>query len=486
MNDFESGERRHSDVQAKMDLAIERASSLSCWSVRLLAIMAMAAFMTTVQLRADEPADPGTRPGVDWPSFLGPSGDGKTTEKGLGLWKSGSPKVRWILPVGEGYSAPIIIKGRCILFDRLGNLARCRCLNSETAKELWTFTYPSSYQDKYNYDGGPRASPVCDGERVYLHGPEGMLYCLTLAEGKELWKVDTFSTFGVVQNFFGVGSTPVLHDNNLIVHVGGSPPGSENKPFDRLTSNGTCIVAFDKLTGKKLYQGGNDLASYASPQLAVLGGKKVGLIFARDGLLGFDPDKGTELFRHPFRARMLESVNVSNAIVENDRIFLTESYAVGSTLLKYDKNQVEPLWTAMSRRRDQGIAAHMNTPILSGNYVYGCAGRHPNEADLRCMELETGKVVWRVQPKLGDYQAGRGTLTYADGHFLYLAEEGVLFLIKANPRQCEIVATWDGRQSPKEGPPFPMLPEPSWAAPVLSHGLIYLRGQGKLVCLEVY
>lgn len=448
-----------------------------------------AILLLAVNLHADEPLtikSLSTRPGVDWPSFLGPTGDGKTTERGLSARSNSSLKFRWLIPVGEGYSAPIIVAGRCMVFDRVKNLVRCRCLNSETAKELWTFTYHSNYQDKYNYDGGPRASAVSDGQRVYLHGPEGMLHCLTLEDGKLLWKVNTFLSFGVVQNFFGVGSTPLLDDNKLIVHIGGSPPGSENKTFGGLTSNGTCIVTFDKTTGKVLYQGGNDLASYASPQLATLGGKKIGLIFARDGLFGFDPDKGTDLFRHSFRARLLESVNVSNAIIDQDRIFLSESYAVGSTLLRYSNGKIETLWTAMPRRRDQGIAAHMNTPILAGKYVFGCTGRQPNEAELRCIELETGKVMWREQPQLGDYQAGRGTLTYADGHFLYLAEEGVLFLIKANPKKYELVTIWDGRMHAKDGPPLPMLPEPSWAAPVLSHGLIYLRGQGRMVCLEAY
>ncbi len=455
---------------------------------RRVGIALLALFMPVLVL-ADEPEtvkNLGTRPGVDWHSFLGPTGDGKTTERGLAAWKAGSPKVRWMLPLGEGYSAPILIAGRCIICDRVREKVRCRCLNSETADELWSFTYPCTYQDKYNYDGGPRASPVSDGQRVYLHGPEGMLHCLALADGKPLWKVDTFARFGVVQNFFGVGSTPLLDGNKLIVHIGGSPPGSENKPFEQVTSNGSCIVAFDKATGKVLYQGGNDLASYSSPQLVTLGGKKVGLIFARDGLLGFDPDKGSELFRHSFRARMLESVNVSNTIVDQDRIFLSESYAVGSTLLRYANGSLETLWTAMPRRRDMGIAAHMNTPLHIDKHVYGCTGRQPNEAELRCIEWETGKVTWREQPKLGDFVAGRGSLTYADGHFLYLAEEGVLFLIKVNPVKCEIVATWDGRQSPKDGPPLAMLPEPSWAAPVLSHGLIYLRGQGRLICLEAY
>lgn len=426
------------------------------------------------------------RPGVDWQAFLGPDGTGCTSEKGLKPWSNKSPAVLWSLPVGEGYCAPIVVAGRCVVFDRVKEQVRCRCLDAENARELWSFNYPSTYEDKYNYDGGPRACPVSDGQAVYLHGPEGMLHALTLAEGKLLWKVDTFKQFGVVQNFFGVGSTPLLDDNRLIVHVGGSPEGDARKPFDQVSSNNSAIVAFDKLTGKVLYQCGSDLASYASPQVVSLHGKKTGLIFARDGLLGFDPEKGVELFRYSFRARMLESVNVSNVLVHQDQILLSESYAAGSTLLQFNQQKWDPVWTAVPRRREQGIAAHMNTPIRIGEYVYGCTGRQPNEAELRCIEWKTGKVVWKEQPKHRDYVAGRGTLTYVDGHFLYLAEEGVLFLLKATPDGYQQVGIWDGRQSAPGGPPFPQLAEPAWSAPVVSHGRIFLRGQGKLVCLDAY
>jgi hypothetical protein len=31
----------------------------------------------------------------------------------------------------------------------------------------------------------------------------------------------------------------------------------------------------------------------------------------------------------------------------------------------------------------------------------------------------------------------------------------------------------------------PMLESPCWAAPVLSHGLMYLRGKDRLVCVEL-
>jgi hypothetical protein len=32
---------------------------------------------------------------------------------------------------------------------------------------------------------------------------------------------------------------------------------------------------------------------------------------------------------------------------------------------------------------------------------------------------------------------------------------------------------------------MPLLEYPSWAAPILSNGLLYLRGKDRLVCLEL-
>ena len=38
-----------------------------------------------------------------------------------------------------------------------------------------------------------------------------------VAGGKLAWKVDTAEQFGVVQNFFGVGSTPVVEGDLLLM-----------------------------------------------------------------------------------------------------------------------------------------------------------------------------------------------------------------------------------------------------------------------------
>ena len=147
--------------------------------------------------------------GDDWPKFLGPTGDNKSRERGiLTTWPDTGLPVVWQLALGTGYGSPAISQGRLFQFDRQANQARLRCLTSETGELLWKFEYPTDYQDQYGYDNGPRASPVVDGDRVYIFGAEGLLHCLAVEDGKPIWKVDTTARFGVVQNFFGVGSTP--------------------------------------------------------------------------------------------------------------------------------------------------------------------------------------------------------------------------------------------------------------------------------------
>ena len=124
-------------------------------------------------------------PGSDWPQFLGPTGDSKSNERGiLTRWPVAGPPLVWQLPLGTGYGMCTISTGRSYQFDRAGDSARLRCLDSKTGKPLWTFRYPSQFEDLYGYDNGPRCSPVIDEGRVYIFGAEGMLHCLSADRGR--------------------------------------------------------------------------------------------------------------------------------------------------------------------------------------------------------------------------------------------------------------------------------------------------------------
>lgn len=417
--------------------------------------------------------------GADWPRFLGPTGDGKSPETGVVThWGPCGPPVVWHRPLGTGYGIGSVSGGRFFQFDRHQDQARLTCLDARTGKFLWKFEYPTEYEDMLGYNNGPRSSPVIDGSRVYLFGAEGMLHCVDARDGKPVWKVDTAKRFGVVQNFFGVGSTPVVEGNLLVVPVGGSPPESQGAgrfALDRVKGNGTGVVAFDKMTGEVKYTLTDELASYATPQLATIGQRRWCFVLARGGLIGLDPSVGKIDFHYPWRSRLHDSVNASTPVVVGDEVFLSEAYGPGSSLLRVRPGGYEILWQDPPGR-NKAMQCHWNTPLYHNGYLYGSSGRYSNTAELRCIEWKTGKILWS-QPGLR-----LASLLYVDGHFVCLSEDGVLRLIKATEKQYVEVAKAVVRQTP-DGPP--LIEPPAWAAPILSHGLLYVRGDDRLVCLRL-
>jgi outer membrane protein assembly factor BamB len=421
--------------------------------------------------------------GSDWGPFLGPTGDGKSPEKGiLTQWPKEGLKIVWERTLGTSYGAPAISQGRLFQFDRFGRMARVYCLQAETGDELWRYEYPTAYEDYYGYNNGPRCSPVVDGDRVYAYGAEGMLLCLNAVTGKLIWKVDAAKEFGVVQNFFGNGSNPVVEGELLLVMVGGSPPGTTD--ITRAEGNGSGIVAFDKLTGEVKYKITDELASYASLKAATLAGRRFGLAFCRGGLVGFEPATGKVDFHFPWRARILESVNASMPVVSGNEVFISETYGPGSALLSVAPGKCDVVWQDDERKRSKSMQTHWNTPIELDGYLYASSGRHLNNAELRCIEWKTGDIQWS-EPDLT-----RASLTYVDGHFLVLGEVGTLLLVKANPEKYELVSKMNLVPQPAglAGEGSTALEsgfDPFWAAPVVSHGLVYIRGRGKLRCMEL-
>ncbi|MEX2188511.1 MAG: PQQ-binding-like beta-propeller repeat protein [Pirellulales bacterium] len=423
----------------------------------------------------DLPTDLGKRKqGIDWSDFLGPNRDSISPERGiLTKWPDGGLRVVWQRTLVDGYAAPVISRGRLFQFDQHDGKARLVALESETGKELWKFEYPSAYRDILGYDNGPRCCPVVDGERVYIVGAEGMLHCLKADSGDVVWKLDTVEKFGVVQNFFGVGSAPLVEGDLLIAQIGGSPPDSPETYSGRVQGNGSGVVAFDKRTGEVKYKLTDELASYSSPVARTIGGRRWCFAFARGGLVAFEPKSGKLDFHYPWRSRSLESVNASNPVIFDDHVLISECYSIGASLLKVKPGGFDVVWKD-GQKRGQSLATHWNTPIYHDGYVYGSSGRHTSDAELRCVEFKTGKVAWS-EPRLT-----RSSLLYVDGHFVCLCEDGVLRLVEARADKYSEVAKWQPSEDDK-----PLLKYPAWAAPVLSHGLLYVRGKDRLMCLEL-
>lgn len=445
------------------------------------------------------------RAGEDWPCFLGPRHDGTSSETGLlEAWPEQGPPLVWEKDVGTGYSAPSVRGERLVYHHRIGREEIVQCVNASTGRNLWMHRYPSSFVDPYGYNNGPRCSPILTESHCYTFGAQGVLLCLTLADGQPVWMRKLQEEMTIPDGFFGVGATPVLEGDRLIVAAGGQPNSG--------------LIAVDAATGETLWEsvgqetwdgsatdsrlrpvydwtGEEMVVSYSSPIVATLHGRRHVLALMRQGLVSVDPQTGEENFHYWFQSEVHESVNAAVPVVVDDTILLSSAYQVGAARLKVqpDGKGVQELW-----RDRRNLQTHWSTSIYRDGHYYGFSGRHDYEATLRCLDAETGAVVWETdgfgrpftdlrQVARDEFEDvvnkvriptpfyGRGSKIMVEDKFIVLSEYGLLALLRVNPERWEEIS----RFKP------PRMQYPSWAAPVLSRGYLYLRCEDSLLCYDL-
>lgn len=415
----------------------------------------------------------------DWQFFLGPEGNSKSSEiLEIKPWDKNGPPVLWSKEIGTSYGAPTVVDGKVYIFARHTDMARLSCLDFDTGNDLWNYEYPTDYEDMYGYNNGPRSCPVVDEERVYIFGAEGELHCVNSQTGKPIWILDTVEKFNVTHNFFGVASAPTVEGEMLIVQIGGSPIGT---PLDIWESggkpkpNGSGIVAFNKYTGEVVYEIADELTSYATPIFTTINDRRWGFAFLREGLVGFEPQSGVIDFRYPWRSPKIESVNAASPVVAGDLVFISESYSVGSAVLQVRPGGYNVVWKDKPNNRNKAMELHWNTAIHHDGYLYGISGRHSGGAELRCIELITGNVMWNKRVN------ERASLLWVNDYFIYLGEYGRLMLFKLTHEKPQRIS----EAIPKTKNGSRLISYPAWAAPVLSDGKLYIRGKDRLICFDL-
>ena len=384
---------------------------------------------------------------ADWPQFLGPTRNGVSTETGLkATWPKEGPPVVWQKDVGEGFSGPVVVGDRVVLFHRVGDEEVVECMNTADGATKWKKGYPTSYRDAYGKGDGPRATPLVADGRVCTLGADGVLQCLKLEDGDKVWRKELHKDYDVQPGFFGVATSPLLEGGRLLVNVGGA--------------HGAGIVAFNKDDGKEVWKADDHDASYSSPVAADLDGKRQAVFLTREGLISLDPADGTIRYSKHWRSRMDASVNAASPVVVGDQIFLTASYGTGAVLLRAKKDGLEEVW-----KNDKVLSSHYGTPIYLDGYLYGFDGRQEQGARLRCIEMKSGDVKWTQEG------FGCGSMILADGKLVILTEDGDLVLAKANPDKYEELARATVLES-----------RPVRAPLALADGKLYGRDGRKLVC----
>ena len=402
------------------------------WRLSLLILTALA-----VDGRAD-----------DWPQFLGPRRDGVSAETGAKPWGQAGPKVVWSRDVGSGYAGPVVAGARLVVFHRVGDEEIVECLNAADAKPLWKYGYPTAFADDFRKGNGPRATPTIAGGKVVTYGADGWLHAFELTTGKKLWGRDLVRAFNVPESFFGVGSSPLVVGDRVLVNVGGKDAG---------------IVAFELDSGKELWKATSDGASYSSPTLTLLDGAPHAVFFTRSGVVIVDVQTGELRLQMRWRARIDASVNAATPLILGDTAFFSTSYDTGALMLKLRKDGADKLWDS-----DEVMSNHYNTSIHKGGHLYGFHGRQEAGASFRCVELKTQKVCWD-RPRFGC-----GSMILAGDKLIVLTESGELLLVEATPQAYRELA---------RAQVFPS--GPCRAQIALANGRLCARDQKKLSCLEM-
>lgn len=386
----------------------------------------------------------------DWPQILGPNRDGVAEgERIVDRFPEGGPKPLWTRPVGEGFAGVAVRDGQAYLFHRAGDTERVEAMEARTGKVAWKSDGPTGYSGSIASDNGPRCVPVVTADRVIVFGAEGRLRCLDRKSGNERWSIATQEVFGVPDSYFGAGSTPVIEEGLVLVNVGGS-------------RGGAGVVAFDIKTGNVKWKATNEQASYSSPVVATVAGRRQAVFMTRLTCTGLDPQTGDVLWSFPFGARG-PTVNGANPVLLGDRLFLTASYGVGAAFAKLGAKSAEELWAS-----DDVLSSQYTTPIAEGGVLYGMDGRQDvGAATLRCIDPAAKKVLWSQEG------FGYATLIKADGKLLAQKTDGTLVLVKpdkAGYRELAQASLTLGTAR---------------ALPALSNGLYFIRNESTLLCYDL-
>jgi outer membrane protein assembly factor BamB len=395
----------------------------------------------------------------DWPQWLGPTRDGVSPEK-IVPWKT-APESLWRIKAGEGHSSPIVNGGKVFLHSRRAKPDNDKAFeevvtayDAKTGHTLWETVCGDTSKFSSIFGNGPRATPCVNGGHIYTLGVTGLLTCLEVEKGKQLWQVDTLKELNAANLFFGVSTSPVIGDDLILINVGGK--------------DGASIVAFDKDSGKVVWKKLDDPASYSSPIEFGEGKTRQAVFLTGKGLVSLHPKDGEVFWQFPFPDELNES---STTPVRIGDFLVASTIKSGSVALRLEEKDGKPAVKEAWKKPE--LACYFSTPMPVGkDYLYmitGAATLFNAQATLHCVEAKTGKVLWS-KPKVGKYHAA--IIRTANDKLLVLDDNGNLVLVEHNPKEYQELAR-------------AKVCGETWAHPALVDGKLYLRDAKELICLEL-
>jgi outer membrane protein assembly factor BamB len=389
---------------------------------------------------------------AEWPQILGPNRNGISAETNLlDQWPTDGPQEIWRVRGGVGMSGLAISRGRLITVVQRDGNQTVVALDAKTGKPIWEQVVAPQYRN--GMGDGPRATPTIVGDQVFIFTGEGILLALGFKDGKIQWTHNVLKELNGKEADYGMACSPLVVGDHVII-TSGAPEAT--------------VVAYDTKTGKQAWATGDDVAGYSSPALLNVGGKLQVVVYTGGSVLGLDPQTGASLWRYPYETNY--ECNIAIPLSVKGQVFISSGENHGSALLSLKPKgktfDVSEVWVSQGTK--SVLRTEWQTAILLDGYLYGMdnVGGAGPITHLTCINAETGERAWQ------QLRFGKGNLIAADGKLWISTMKGELVLVRATPKNYEEI----GRK---------VVIGTTRQAPALADGLLYLRDDKEIVCLDV-
>ena len=416
----------------------------------------------------------------DWPEYRGRNRAGVWNETGiLETFPAEGLKVLWRTPIKAGFSGPSVSGGRVFLTDYTEaknprGTERALALDEKTGTVLWTQEWPADYGG-IMWPVGPRATPTVDGDRVYVLGVNGKLFCFNAATGAIIWKKDYVADFGADPRTWAFNYdytvAPLVDGNNLICMVGGQPNAK--------------VIALDKLTGQEIWRSlsSDTELGAAQPLMVTAGGTRQLIAWYPGAVASLNPENGKLLWEQPLRVGGSAS---APAPVLNGLHLLFTTFYDGSMMLALDPRKAAStmMWKGKSNNELQtdGLHSTLSAPAIVGDYIYGVC----SYGQFRCLRVKTGERVWETQAVTKERARWATAHIVTHGNRLFINNDrGDLIIVQPDPAGYREISRTTLIKPTSPPGNRRQLVNVNWSHPAYANRHIYARNDEEIICASL-